>query len=54
MAGDTIPHGVERALYAILGDPGYAPADEKGSARLGKWLKSQVFKALALGKRLSA
>ena len=52
MAGDIIPHGVERALYLILGDPAYAPEDEKASARFGKWLKSRVFKAMALGKRL--
>jgi hypothetical protein len=53
MAGDIIPHGVERALYLILGDPLYAPEDEKASARASKWLKAQVFKGLALGKRLA-
>jgi phytoene dehydrogenase-like protein/NAD-dependent dihydropyrimidine dehydrogenase PreA subunit len=53
MAGDIIPHGVERALYLILGDPLYAPEDEKASARTSKWLKSQVFKGLSLAKRLS-
>jgi phytoene dehydrogenase-like protein/Pyruvate/2-oxoacid:ferredoxin oxidoreductase delta subunit len=53
MAGDIIPHGVERALYLMLGDPAYAPADEKASARRNMWLKSQVFKLMALGKRLS-
>jgi phytoene dehydrogenase-like protein/NAD-dependent dihydropyrimidine dehydrogenase PreA subunit len=52
MAGDIIPHGVERALHLILNDPFYAPQDEKASTRLGKWLKSQVFKALALGKAM--
>jgi phytoene dehydrogenase-like protein/NAD-dependent dihydropyrimidine dehydrogenase PreA subunit len=52
MAGDIIPHGVERALYLILNDPGYAPADEKASARFGKRLKSRLFKAMAWGKRL--
>jgi phytoene dehydrogenase-like protein/NAD-dependent dihydropyrimidine dehydrogenase PreA subunit len=52
MAGDIIPHGVERALYLILDDPAYAPEDERASVRLGKWLKSRVFKAMALGKRL--
>jgi len=52
MAGDIIPHGVERALYLILRDPAYAPEDEKASARIGKWLKSRIFKAMALGKRI--
>jgi phytoene dehydrogenase-like protein/NAD-dependent dihydropyrimidine dehydrogenase PreA subunit len=52
MAGDIIPHGVERALCLILDDPAYAPEDVKASARFGKWLKSRVFKAMALGKRL--
>lgn len=52
MAGDIIPHGVERALYLILNDPAYRPADEKASARFGKWLKSQVFKVMAWGGRL--
>jgi len=52
MAGDIIPHGVERALYLILNDPAYAPEDEKASARFGKWLKSRIFKAMALGKRI--
>jgi len=58
MAGDIIPHGVERALYLMLNDPAYtqcpadAPADEKASTKWGKWLKSRVFKLMALGKRL--
>jgi phytoene dehydrogenase-like protein len=52
MAGDIIPHGVERALYLILDDPVYAPADERASARFGKWLKSRLFKVMALGKRI--
>jgi phytoene dehydrogenase-like protein/NAD-dependent dihydropyrimidine dehydrogenase PreA subunit len=52
MAGDIIPHGVERALYLILGDPAYAPADERASARFGRWLKSRLFKVMALGKRI--
>ena len=52
MAGDIIPHGVERALYAILGDARYAPQDEKFSARLAKWARSRLFKVLALGQRL--
>ena len=53
MAGDIIPHGVERALYLILNDPMYAPVDEKTSAKFGKWAKSQLFKAMALAKRLT-
>ena len=52
MAGDIIPHGVERALYAILGDPQYAPEDEKASARRGRWAKAQLFKLLAFTQRL--
>jgi len=53
MAGDIIPHGVERALYLILSDPLYAPIDEQVTARLGKWLKSRAFKMLAWGQRLA-
>jgi phytoene dehydrogenase-like protein/NAD-dependent dihydropyrimidine dehydrogenase PreA subunit len=52
MAGDIIPHGVERALYLILGDPVYAPQDEKASARLGMWLKALGFRGLSLATRL--
>ncbi len=53
MAGDIIPHGVERALYLILGDPAYAPEDEKRSARFGKWLKSRLFKLMAWRARIA-
>ncbi|OGO28086.1 MAG: hypothetical protein A2136_05740 [Chloroflexi bacterium RBG_16_54_11] len=53
MAGDIIPHGVEKALYRILGDPQYKAEDEKTSARLEKWVKSMLFKALAVGQRLN-
>lgn len=52
MAGDIIPHGVERTLYTILGDPQYAPEDEKASARRGRWAKAQLFKLMAVGQRL--
>ena len=52
MAGDIIPHGVEKALYLILGDEKYKAEDEKTSARLGKWAKSMLFRALAVGQRL--
>jgi phytoene dehydrogenase-like protein/NAD-dependent dihydropyrimidine dehydrogenase PreA subunit len=47
MAGDIIPHGVERALYLILNDPLYAPEDERALAKFGKWCKSRVFGAMA-------
>jgi phytoene dehydrogenase-like protein len=49
VAGDIIAHGVERTLHTILGDPIYAPEDEKFSVKFDKWLKSQVLKALAFG-----
>jgi len=52
MAGDIIPHGVERALYLVLGDPAYAPADENASVQFGKWLKSHIFKLMALVQRV--
>jgi phytoene dehydrogenase-like protein/NAD-dependent dihydropyrimidine dehydrogenase PreA subunit len=52
MAGDIIPHGVEKALYTILGDEQYKAQDEKSSARLGKWAKSMLFRAMAAGQRL--
>jgi len=54
MAGDIIPHGVERVLYLILGDAAYAPQDEKAASRLDKWLKSRLFLLMALGKKLTA
>jgi phytoene dehydrogenase-like protein/NAD-dependent dihydropyrimidine dehydrogenase PreA subunit len=52
MAGDIIPHGVEKALYCILGDEKYAPEDEKKSSRLVKKAKSLLFKAMAAGQKL--
>jgi phytoene dehydrogenase-like protein len=52
MAGDIIPHGVERALHLITKDPLYAPPDEKSSAKLGKWTKSQVFRLMSLAQKL--
>ena len=54
MAGDIIPHGVERALYLILKDPAYAPQDEKASAKFNKWVKSRALLLMALGKKLKA
>lgn len=52
MAGDIIPHGVERALYLILNDPQYAPEDEKFSSKLNKWLKAQALKGMALASKI--
>ena len=52
MAGDIIPHGVQKALYSILGDPQYKPEDEKSSSRLEKRAKSLLFKAMAFGQEL--
>ena len=52
MAGDIIPHGVEKALFSILKDPLYAPKDEKFSARLNKWVKAQALKGMALASKL--
>jgi phytoene dehydrogenase-like protein len=54
MAGDIIPHGVERALHLILNDPAYAPRDEQAGARLRKWTKAQALKLVAVGTRLKA
>ncbi len=54
MAGDIIPHGVEKALYLILADPQYAPQDEKRSARFQKWLKSKALSVIALVSKLKA
>jgi phytoene dehydrogenase-like protein/NAD-dependent dihydropyrimidine dehydrogenase PreA subunit len=52
MAGDIIPHGVEKVLYLILGDEKYRAEDEKSSARLSKWAKSMLFRILAAGQKL--
>jgi phytoene dehydrogenase-like protein/NAD-dependent dihydropyrimidine dehydrogenase PreA subunit len=52
MAGDIIPHGVEKALYTILGDAKYAAEDEKNSTQLVKKAKSVMFKAMAVGQKL--
>jgi phytoene dehydrogenase-like protein/NAD-dependent dihydropyrimidine dehydrogenase PreA subunit len=52
MAGDIIPHGVEKALYTILGDPHYKAEDEKKSSRVVKKAKSVLFKAMAIGQKL--
>lgn len=49
MAGDIIPHGVERALFYILGDPNYAQTFESETTKiyLIKFLKSYLFRLLA-------
>ncbi len=52
MAGDIIPHGVEKALYTILGDPQYRPEDEKQSSWLAKKAKSWLFRAMAAAQSL--
>jgi phytoene dehydrogenase-like protein len=52
MAGDIIPHGVEKALYMILGDAKYKAEDEKKSSWLAKKAKSALFKAMAAGQKL--
>jgi phytoene dehydrogenase-like protein len=52
MAGDIIPHGVEKALYAILGDPQYQAEDEKRSSLVTKKAKSILFRVMAIGQRL--
>lgn len=52
MAGDIIPHGVEKALFAILGDPQYKAEDEKKSARLARKAKSQLFRLMAIVQKL--
>ena len=52
MAGDIIPHGVQKALYTILGDPQYKAEDEKKSSWIAKKAKSTLFKLMAAGQKL--
>jgi phytoene dehydrogenase-like protein/NAD-dependent dihydropyrimidine dehydrogenase PreA subunit len=54
MAGDIIPHGVERALHLILQDDRFAPEDEGSNSRLIKWFKSRLFHVISLTTRLKA
>jgi phytoene dehydrogenase-like protein len=54
MAGDIIPHGVEKALFSILGDKKYAAEDEKKSAWLGKKAKSILFRLMAAGQKMKS
>jgi len=54
MAGDIIPHGVEKALFSILGDKKYAAEDEKKSAWLGKKAKSILFRFMAAGQKMKS
>ncbi len=53
IAGDIIPHSVERVLFQITGDPVYTPEDGKISVRLNRWLKAQIIEGMALVKRLT-
>jgi phytoene dehydrogenase-like protein/NAD-dependent dihydropyrimidine dehydrogenase PreA subunit len=52
MAGDIIPHGVEKALFSILGDKKYSAEDEKKSAWLAKKAKSVLFRLMAAGQKM--
>jgi phytoene dehydrogenase-like protein/NAD-dependent dihydropyrimidine dehydrogenase PreA subunit len=52
MAGDIIAHGVEKALFSILGDKKYAAEDEKKSAWLGRKAKSILFRLMAAGQKM--
>ena len=52
MAGDIIPHGVEKALYMILDDEKYLSEDEKKSSWFAKKAKSALFKTMAAGQKL--
>jgi phytoene dehydrogenase-like protein/NAD-dependent dihydropyrimidine dehydrogenase PreA subunit len=52
MAGDIIPHGVEKALFSILGEEKYKAEDEKKSAWFGKKAKSMLFRLMAAGQKL--
>jgi hypothetical protein len=52
MAGDIIPHGVEKALYLILGDEKYSAEDEKEASWLARKAKSALFRTMAAGQKL--
>ena len=52
MAGDIIPHGVEKALYAITADRQYQAEDEKKSSWMTKKAKSMLFRVMAAGQKL--
>lgn len=54
MAGDIIPHGVEKALYAILGDPQYRAEDEKSTFWVTKKAKSILFKIMAVAQKVKS
>jgi hypothetical protein len=53
MAGDIIPHGVERALFYILGDPNYAHTFgyETSTIEFKNLLKSYFFLLLSWMQR---
>lgn len=52
MAGDIIPHGVEKALYLLLGDEKYSAEDEKEASWLARKAKSALFRTMAAGQKL--
>lgn len=52
MAGDIIPHGVERVLYHLLKDKKYAPESENKSILKRNKNKSRLFKLMAGLKRI--
>ena len=54
MAGDIIPHGVEKALYAILGDPQYRAEDEKSTFWVTKKAKSMLFRMMAVAQKVKS
>ena len=52
LAGDIIPHGVQKVLYTILGDPQYKAEDEKKSSWMTRKAKSTLFKLMASAQKL--
>ncbi len=52
LAGDIIPHSVQKVLYSILGDPQYRAEDDKSSSWLSRKAKSWLFKAMAAAQSL--
>ena len=54
IAGDIIPHGVEKLLFALLDDDTYKPHDEQYVSKIKKWIKSRIFLVLSLLKRIQA
>lgn len=52
IAGDIIPHGVEKLLYELLDDNTYKPQDEQYGSKIKKWIKSRIFLIMSLLKRV--